>query len=87
MSQFSNDTFPTAMHIATVLEFTHHLLPNVQSLAEHMAKKAFEWVDIVKIGRTHLQDATLLPLAKSGQGMSHNYRMRWNLSTIYAGTL
>ncbi len=68
MSQSSNDTFPTAMHIATVLEFTHHLLPNVQSLAEHMAKKAFEWVNIVKIGRTHLQDATPLTVGQEWSG-------------------
>ncbi len=68
MSQSSNDTFPTAMHIATVLEFSNHLLPNVQALADQMAKKALEWVDIVKIGRTHLQDATPLTVGQEWSG-------------------
>jgi fumarate hydratase class II len=68
MSQSSNDTFPTAMHIATVLELSNHLIPNVQTLADHMAKKAFEWVDVVKIGRTHLQDATPLTVGQEWSG-------------------
>ena len=68
MSQSSNDTFPTAMHIATVLEFSNHLIPNVEALANRMAKKAFEWVDVVKIGRTHLQDATPLTVGQEWSG-------------------
>ena len=58
MSQSSNDTFPSAMHIATVLEFSEHLIPKVKELKVAIEKKAAEWVDVVKIGRTHLQDAT-----------------------------
>ena len=68
MSQSSNDTFPTAMHIATVLELSKHLIPNVQALADQIAKKAFEWVDVVKIGRTHLQDATPLTVGQEWSG-------------------
>jgi fumarate hydratase, class II len=58
MSQSSNDTFPMAMHIATVLEFSNRLIHAVATLRDAIWGKAREWVDIVKIGRTHLQDAT-----------------------------
>src|SRR5215813_978464 len=58
MSQSSNDTFPTAMHVATVMEFSDHLIPNVEALTQAMWQKARAWVDVVKIGRTHLEDAT-----------------------------
>jgi fumarate hydratase class II len=68
MSQSSNDTFPTAMHIATVIEFTNHLIPNIEALAKAMWDKAVEWVDIVKIGRTHLQDATPLTFGQEWSG-------------------
>ena len=68
MSQSSNDTFPTAMHIATVLEFSDHLIPIIEELIEAMRKKAVEWVDIVKIGRTHLQDATPLTVGQEWSG-------------------
>lgn len=68
MSQSSNDTFPTAMHIATVLEIKSHLIPNVEALIEVMRKKAIEWVDVVKIGRTHLQDATPLTVGQEWSG-------------------
>jgi fumarate hydratase class II len=68
MSQSSNDTFPTAMHIATVLEFNNHLMPKVKALADRMAKKAKEWVNVVKIGRTHLQDATPLTVGQEWSG-------------------
>jgi fumarate hydratase, class II len=68
MSQSSNDTFPTAMHIATVLEFTDHLIPNVEALTQAMWKKAQQWVDVVKIGRTHLQDATPLTVGQEWSG-------------------
>src|SRR2546430_17005015 len=57
LSQSSNDTFPTAMHIAAALELTQRLLPSVRALREAFAAKAREFDDIVKIGRTHLQDA------------------------------
>ncbi len=58
MSQSSNDTFPTAMHIAAVEEVTHRLLPAAKYFRAALEKKRVEFNDIVKIGRTHLQDAT-----------------------------
>lgn len=68
MSQSTNDTFQTAMHIATVLELANHLIPKVGMLADSMWRKAVEWVDIVKIGRTHLQDATPLTVGQEWSG-------------------
>jgi fumarate hydratase, class II len=68
MSQSSNDTFPTAMHIATVLELTNHLIPNVEALTNAIQEKAIKWVDIVKIGRTHLQDAIPLTVGQEWSG-------------------
>jgi fumarate hydratase class II len=68
MSQSSNDTFPTAMHIATVLELVNHLIPNVEALINAMWDKALKWVDVIKIGRTHLQDATPLTLGQEWSG-------------------
>jgi fumarate hydratase class II len=68
MSQSSNDTFPTAMHIATVLEFSNHLIPSVEKVIHVMWDKAVEWVDVVKIGRTHLQDATPLTVGQEWSG-------------------
>src|SRR5208283_3729612 len=60
MSQSSNDTFPTAMHIAAATETSRHLLPAVKRLRDALDAKAKEFMDVVKIGRTHLQDATPL---------------------------
>lgn len=57
-SQSSNDTFPTAMHIAAVCEIVEYMLPRVKALRDTLDEKAREFADIVKIGRTHLQDAT-----------------------------
>ena len=68
MSQSSNDSFPTAMHIAVVLEFSEHLIPKVKDLIGAIRKKADEWVDVVKIGRTHLQDATPLTVGQEWSG-------------------
>src|SRR5713226_5831383 len=68
MSQSSNDTFPTAMHIATVLEFNDRLIPAVSALADAIRTKTREWVDVVKIGRTHLQDATPLTVGQEWSG-------------------
>ncbi len=68
MSQSSNDTFVTAMHIATVLEFTDRLIPRVEALIGAMWEKAVAWVDVVKIGRTHLQDATPLTVGQEWSG-------------------
>ena len=67
-SQSSNDTFPTAMHISAVEEIHHRLLPALIHLHEAIGKKAHEWNDIIKIGRTHLQDATPLTLGQEFSG-------------------
>ncbi|MGA7966314.1 MAG: class II fumarate hydratase [Gammaproteobacteria bacterium] len=68
MSQSSNDTFPTAMYIATAVGANETLLPAVRELAKAIAAKADEWKDIVKIGRTHMQDATPLTLGQEFSG-------------------
>ena len=62
--QSSNDTFPTAMHIAVVEELHRQLYPKVQKLRNTLAKKAEDFKDIVKVGRTHLQDATPITLGQ-----------------------
>src|SRR5690625_3480125 len=67
-SQSSNDTFPTAMHIAAVRGLTGHLLPRVARLRDALADKAREFEGIVKIGRTHLMDATPLTLGQEFSG-------------------
>lgn len=64
MSQSSNDTFPTAMHIAAALAFKNKLIPQVQSLRDALALKMDAYKDIIKIGRTHLQDAVPLTLGQ-----------------------
>jgi fumarate hydratase, class II len=68
MSQSSNDMFPTVMHIATVMEFANHLLPNVEALVKTIKEKALEWAHVIKIGRTHLQDATPLTVGQEWSG-------------------
>ncbi|MBA2648314.1 MAG: class II fumarate hydratase [Legionella sp.] len=68
MSQSSNDTFPTAMHIATALAFNNKLLPAVRQLRDAFATKMQAFKDIVKIGRTHLQDAVPLTLGQEFSG-------------------
>jgi fumarate hydratase class II len=68
MSQSSNDTFPTAMHIAAAEEIVHRLVPSVRALRDALATKAAEFADIVKIGRTHLQDAVPLTLGQEFSG-------------------
>jgi fumarate hydratase class II len=67
-SQSSNDTFPTAMHIATVTAIKHSLLPAVELLASLLQKKSSEFANIVKIGRTHLMDAVPLTLGQEFSG-------------------
>jgi fumarate hydratase, class II len=62
--QSSNDTFPTAMHIAVVEELHNHLYPRVETLRNTLAAKAEAFKDIVKVGRTHLQDATPITLGQ-----------------------
>ncbi len=68
MGQSSNDTFPTAMHISAVEQLHHELIPALQHLHSALDKKANDYKDIVKIGRTHLQDATPLTLGQEFSG-------------------
>ncbi|CEP15950.1 hypothetical protein [Parasitella parasitica] len=68
MSQSSNDTFPTAMHVAAVVEITHRLIPALKTLRDALDAKSKEFEHIIKIGRTHLQDATPLTLGQEFSG-------------------
>lgn len=87
-SQSSNDTFPTAMHIATAERTISHLLPNIKLLRDTLYQKSIEFKDIIKIGRTHLMDATPLTLGQefSGYVAMLNYaieRIQNSLKDIY----
>ncbi|MGQ3355879.1 MAG: class II fumarate hydratase [Phreatobacter sp.] len=68
MSQSSNDTYPTAMHVACAEEIVHRLIPALKHLHGALDAKAKAWADIVKIGRTHTQDATPLTLGQEFSG-------------------
>jgi fumarate hydratase, class II len=68
MSQSSNDTFPSAMYIAAAVNVKGRLLPAVTALGDAIAAKAREWKDVVKIGRTHMQDATPITLGQEWSG-------------------
>ena len=68
LSQSSNDTFPSAMHIAAATGVTDRLIPAVKALRDAIAAKAEQWKDIVKTGRTHMQDATPLTLGQEWSG-------------------
>ncbi|EFJ46939.1 fumarate hydratase [Volvox carteri f. nagariensis] len=68
LGQSSNDTFPTAMHVAVALQVHHRLLPALQGLQEALAAKSHEFARIIKIGRTHTQDATPLTLGQEFSG-------------------
>ncbi|MGC1348253.1 MAG: class II fumarate hydratase [Xanthobacteraceae bacterium] len=68
MSQSSNDSFPSAMYIAAAVGVTKRLIPAVKALHDAIAAKAVEWDGIVKIGRTHMQDATPLTLGQEWSG-------------------
>ena len=68
MSQSSNDNFPSAMYIAAAIGVKQRLMPSVQALHDAIAAKAEEWKDIIKIGRTHMQDATPLTLGQEWSG-------------------
>jgi fumarate hydratase class II len=74
MGQSSNDTFPTAMHIATLLEVRQHMLPRLSELIDSVWAKAMEWADVVKIGRTHLQDAVPLTVGQEWSGWATQLR-------------
>ena len=75
MGQSSNDTFPTAMHIAAAMTVRDVLLPGLDKLASGLEQKAAEFKDIIKIGRTHTQDATPLTLGQEFSGYAHQVRM------------
>ncbi|WP_158932752.1 class II fumarate hydratase [Acidisphaera sp. S103] len=72
--QSSNDTFPTAMHIAATLELEKHLLPLAEALTVAIEAKSKEWDGVVKIGRTHLQDAVPLTVGQEWSGYAHQLR-------------
>ncbi|CAM4337266.1 class II fumarate hydratase [Kerstersia similis] len=74
MGQSSNDSFPTAMHIAAVSALDDVLLPQATALAEEIEKKSEQWMDIVKTGRTHLQDATPLTVGQEWSGYAVQIR-------------
>ena len=75
MGQSSNDTFPTAMHIATAMAAHDVLLPNLKILQKILETKTSEFKDIIKIGRTHTMDATPLTLAQEFSGYGHQIKM------------
>src|SRR6516165_9967778 len=68
MAQSSNDSFPSAMYIAAAVNVKQRLIPTVKSLHDGIAAKAEEWKDVIKIGRTHMQDATPLTLGQEWSG-------------------
>ncbi|WP_405587825.1 class II fumarate hydratase [Streptomyces sp. NBC_01190] len=74
MGQSSNDSFPTAMHIASVQEIDDHLLPQARDLAATVEKKAKQWNNVVKIGRTHLEDAVPLTVGQEWSGYAAQLR-------------
>src|SRR3981081_2013274 len=74
MGQSSNDTFPTAMHIASLIDLEQHLLPCAEALAGAIESKAKEWQDVVKTGRTHLMDAVPLTVGQEWSGWAHQIR-------------
>lgn len=88
MSQSSNDTFPTAMHISAAEQVNHHLLPHLKQMRDALRKKEKEFAGIVKIGRTHLMDAVPLTLEQefSGYVEQLNHAIQYieaSLPTIY----
>ena len=74
MGQSSNDTFPTAMHIAAAMSVRDVLLPGLEKLLAGLERKSEEFKDIIKIGRTHTQDATPLTLGQEFSGYAHQIR-------------
>ncbi|WP_417248736.1 class II fumarate hydratase [Celeribacter sp.] len=88
MGQSSNDTFPTAMHVAIAMQARDVLLPGLNKLAAELEKKSEAFKDIIKIGRTHTQDATPLTLGQEFGGYAHQVRkgierVEANLGDIY----
>ncbi|MGH9595276.1 MAG: class II fumarate hydratase, partial [Edaphobacter sp.] len=87
MSQSSNDTFPTAMHIAAVFEIELYLLPRVDALVSIIEAKAREWNQIIKIGRTHLQDAVPMTVGQEWSGYAAQLREAMALIKFSLGGL
>ena len=88
MAQSSNDTFPTAMHVAAVLEVRARLMPRLEALAAAIEAKARAWAGVVKIGRTHLQDAVPLTVGQEWSGWARQLRdtmagLERNLDGLY----
>ena len=88
-SQSTNDVFPTAMHIAIAIKTKNKLLPSLKLLEKELANKAKEFKNIVKVGRTHLQDATPLTLGQEFSGYQHQlkqciFRIENALKEIYS---
>jgi fumarate hydratase class II len=81
MGQSSNDTFPAAMHIAGAVEIKQKLIPALERLANDLAAKAKEWDEVVKIGRTHLMDATPIRVGQVFAG----YAAQAHYATVRAG--
>ncbi len=74
MGQSSNDTFPTAIHIAAALEIHHRLLPAIRKITSALEHHARAWDRVIKIGRTHLQDATPIRLGQEFSGYAHQMK-------------
>jgi fumarate hydratase, class II len=87
MGQSSNDTFPTAMHIAAIQTIHGRLLPSVQALQQAIEANARRWRDVVKIGRTHLQDAVPLTAGQEWSGYAHQLAQAIERVTASAGGL
>jgi fumarate hydratase class II len=79
-SQSSNDTFPTVMHIAAILEVNERLIPNLKKLTAGLKAKSEEFSDIIKIGRTHTQDATPMTLGQEFSG--YVYQLEQGLKRV-----
>jgi len=75
MGQSTNDTFPTAIHVAVAVEIKNDLIPALQRLADSLTQKAKEWDQIIKIGRTHLMDATPLRLGQEVGGLARQLEL------------
>merc|ERR1719401_3273383 len=89
MGQSSNDSFPTAMHMAAVEEIHRRLLPGLERLEKALQGKSEEWASIIKIGRTHCQDATPLTLGQEFSGYTTQVeqsirRVNASLPALYA---
>ena len=81
-SQSSNDTFPTAMHIAAAIEMKDSLLPSIQRLRDTLHQKQHEFSSVVKIGRTHLMDATPLTVGQEFSGMWPSWMGKTRIASV-----